>query len=243
MFSDELIASIDEEQSSFWRKLDPIDSNFSSEITKFSSLIKAPDNLQKKLEFVGLIEDKENISEIQKNLKPGQIVVSKMGEVWRWDGYVSKGKQNNSTKAILDQLKNRRIKQLSVEEKQWNDISIKANQRIEELNSREGSLVNELSNLQSVPEDVSSEKIKIQKLIDENKSSYEKIAEQLRQTEQNANEINKKLKLEEIKLNELREERIRTEGQINTINESIKLLSTQVKERLSIELDELYNIG
>ena len=73
-------------------------------------------------------------------------------------------------------------------------------------------------------------------MIDENKNSYEQIAEQLRQTEQNSNEINKKLKLEEIKLNELREERIRTEGQINTINEAIKLLSTQVKERLSVDL-------
>ena len=219
------------------------DSSFNSEITKFSSLIKAPDNLKKKLEFVGLIENKENILEIQKNLKPGQILVSKLGEIWRWDGYVSKGKQNNSTKAILEQLKNRRIKQLSAEEKQWNDISAKANQRIKELNSRQSSLIGELSNLQSVPEDVSSEKLKIQKLIDENKNSYEQIAEQLRQTEQNSNEINKKLKLEEIKLNELREERIRTEGQINTINEAIKLLSTQVKERLSIELEELYNIG
>ena len=219
------------------------DSSFNSEITKFSSLIKAPDNLKKKLEFVGLIENKENILEIQKNLKPGQILVSKLGEIWRWDGYVSKGKQNNSTKAILEQLKNRRIKQLSAEEKQWNDISAKANQRIEELNSRQSSLIGELSNLQSVPEDVSSEKLKIQKLIDENKNSYEQIAEQLRQTEQNSNEINKKLKLEEIKLNELREERIRTEGQINTINEAIKLLSTQVKERLNIELEELYNIG
>ena len=143
----------------------------------------------------------------------------------------------------MEQLKNRRIKQLSAEEKQWNDISAKANQRIEELNSRQNTLINELSNLQSVPEDVSSEKLKIQKLIDENKNSYEQIAEQLRQTEQNSNEINKKLKLEEIKLNELREERIRTEGQINTINEAIKLLSTQVKERLSVDLEELYNIG
>ncbi len=243
VFSDELIASIDEEQSSFWRKLSIEDSIFSSEIVKFSSLIKAPDNLKKKLEFVGLIENKENILEIQKNLKSGQIIVSRLGEIWRWDGYVSKGKQNNSTKAILDQLKNRRIKQLSAEEKQWNDISIKAKQRIDELNSRENSLITELSNLQSVPEDVSVEKIKIQKMINENKNSYEIIANELRQTEQSANEINKKLKLEEIKLNELREERIRTEGEINTINEAIKLLSTQVRERLSIELDELFNIA
>ncbi len=243
VFSDELIASIDQEQSSYWRKLDTENSNFSTEITKFSSLIKAPDNLKKKLEFVGLVENKENILEIQENLKPGQIVVSRLGEIWRWDGYISKGKQNNSTKAILDQLKNRRIKQLSSEEKQWNDISVKASQRIEELNTRENSLEKELSNLRLVPEDVSSEKIKIQQMIDENKNSYEEIADKLRKTEQNANEINKKLKLEEIKLNELREERIRTEGQINTINEAIKLLSTQVKERLNVELNDLYNVG
>ncbi len=243
VFSDELIASIDEEQISFWRKLDPVSSEFSSDIIKFSSIIKAPDNLKKKLEFIGLVENKENILEIQKNLKPGQVIVSKLGEIWRWDGYVSKGKQNNSTRAILDQLKNRRIKQLSMEEKQWNDISTKANQRIEELNSREKSLIDELSSLRSVPDNVSNKKAEIQKMIEDNKIIYEKIANELRGTEQSANEINKKLKLEEIKLNELREERIRTEGQINTINESIKLLSTQVKERLNIVLEDLYNLG
>ncbi len=243
VFSDELIASIDEMQTSYWRKLEVAPSEFSHEIKKFSSIINAPDNLKKKLEFIGLIENKENVLDIQKTLKPGQILVSKLGEVWRWDGFISKGKQNNSTKAILDQLKNRRIKQLSTEEKQWKDISEKANQRIEELNSREKTLEEELSNLKLVPDDVSNEKINLQKKINENKNVYDKIAEQLRQTELNASEINKKLKLEEIKLNELREERIRTEGQINTINEAIKLLSTQVKERLNAELDDLFNIG
>ena len=58
---DELIASIDEEQSIFWRKLDVEDSSFNPEIAKFSSLIKAPDNLKKKLEFVGLIENKGSL--------------------------------------------------------------------------------------------------------------------------------------------------------------------------------------
>ena len=40
VFSDELIASVDEEQSSFWRKLNVVDSNFSEDIVKFSSIIK-----------------------------------------------------------------------------------------------------------------------------------------------------------------------------------------------------------
>ncbi len=243
VFSDELIASIDEEQSSYWRNLEKVESIFNDEIIKFSKLIKAPENLKKKLEFIGLIENKDNVLNLQKNLKPGQIIVSKIGEIWRWDGFVSKGKQNNSTKAILDQLKNRRIKQLSNEEKQWNDISIKANQRIEELDSREKTLVKELANLKSIPENVSNEKIKIQKMINDNKNIYENIANQLKETEQKTNEINKKLKLEEVKLNEIREERIRIEGQINTLNEAIKLLTTQVKERLNVSLEELYDLG
>ena len=50
---------------------------------------------------------------LQENLLPGQILVSLEGEIWRWDGYVSKGKQNASTKAVLEQLKNRRLKQLN----------------------------------------------------------------------------------------------------------------------------------
>ncbi len=240
VFSDELIASIDEEQPNFWRKLDIENSSFSEEVTKLSKLIKSPENLNKKLEFIGLLENNSNALNLQKNLKPGQILVSKSGEVWRWDGYVSKGKQNNSTKAILEQLKNRRIKQLSIEEKQWNDISVKANQRIDELNSREKNLIEELSHFKSIPNNITNEKDKIQNIIKENKNIYEKIANQLREAENNSNEVNKKLKLEEVKLNEYREERIRTEGLINTINESIKLLSTQVKERLGISLDNLY---
>ena len=47
VFSDELIASIDEEQTSFWRKLELENSSFNENIVKFSSLIKAPDSLKK----------------------------------------------------------------------------------------------------------------------------------------------------------------------------------------------------
>ena len=243
VFSDELIASIDDNESNHWRNLEVEESIFDENIIKFSSIIKAPENLRKKLEFVGFIENNLNVLDIQNRLKPGQILVNKSGEVWRWDGYISKGKQNNSTKAVLDQLKNRRIKQLSAEEKQWNDISSKAKQRIDELKIRQKNSIQELDELKNVPDNILVEKLKLQKLIDENKKSYEKIAKKLREKEGFSNDINKKLKLEEVKLNEYREERIRIEGTINTINESIKLLSTQVKERLNIELDDLITLG
>jgi len=244
VFSDELIASINEEQASHWRILSH-DNNttFPENIKKFSNLIKGPENLKKKLDFIGLIDDKSNILTLQDNLLPGQVLVSLEGEIWRWDGYVSKGKQNSSTKAVLEQLKNRRLKQLSKEEKQWMDISKKAQQRLEELKEREIKLNNDLLELRSMPNTISSEKTRLQKLIDDNKKEYGMIANELQQQEQAANEINKKLKLEEVRLNELREEKIRLEGAVDTINETIKQLGTQVRERLGIELSGLFDLA
>ena len=244
VFSDELIASINEEQASHWRVLTyNQDSVFPEGITKFSNLIKAPENLKKKLDFVGLIKEKSSVLNLQENLLPGQILVSLEGEIWRWDGYVSKGKQNSSTKAVLEQLKNRRLKQLTKEEQQWMDISSKAQQRLDELKDREVKLHQDLEELRSMPNTISTEKTRLQSLINDNKQEYDKIAGELQQQEQAANEINKKLKLEEVKLTELREEKIRLEGSVETINETIRQLSSQVKERIGIELSGLFDLA
>jgi len=244
VFSDELIASINVEQSNHWRILTcENNSEFPDSIKKFSDFIKAPENLKKKLEFIGLIDDTSRALNIQEKLTPGQVLVSLTGQIWRWDGYVSSGKQNSSTKAVLEQLKNRRLKQLSKEEKQWIDISSKAQQRIDELKGRESKLNNELIELRTMPNTISSEKSRLHKLIEENKIEYKKISTDLTEKEQAANEINKKLKLEEVKLNDLREEKIRIEGTIETINETIKQMSSQVKERLGVELAGLFDVA
>jgi len=244
VFSDELMASINEEQSSYWRTLDTINvPSFPENIKTFSNLIKAPDNIKKRLGYIGLIDNKENILELQNNLSDGQILVSNLGEIWRWDGYISKGKQSSSTKAVLEQLKNRRLKQLSAEEQKWKEIMNTAQKRIDELKERESSLLVELKTMESMPDNISSEKSRLQDLIIKNKESYDTIATKLRTTEQEANEVNKKLKLEEVKLNELREEKIRIEGVLETIKETIHQLTDQVRERLSIGMNQLYDIA
>jgi len=244
VFSDELMASINEEQSSYWRTLDTINvPSFPENIKTFSNLIKAPDNIKKRLGYIGLIDNKENILELQNSLSDGQILVSNLGEIWRWDGYISKGKQSSSTKAVLEQLKNRRLKQLSAEEQKWQEIMNTAQKRIDELKERESSLLVELKTMESMPDNISSEKSRLQDLIIKNKESYDAIATRLRTTEQEANEVNKKLKLEEVKLNELREEKIRIEGVLETIKETIHQLTDQVRERLSIGMNQLYDIA
>ena len=245
VFSDELMASINEEQSSYWKILNAkkYKSVFPENVIPFSSIIKAPDNLKKRLDFIGLIESKENIHELQNNLSDGQVLVSKTGEIWRWDGFTSKGKENASIKTILEQLKNRRLKQLSAEEKKWLDIMTTAQKRIDELHERQQTLKKELEKMRSMPENISLEKKNLVNLINENKKEHELISKKLQEEEKQANEINKKLKLEEVKLNELREEKIRIEGIIGTIAETIKQLTDQVKERLGIALDGLFDLA
>ena len=244
VFSDELMASISDKHSSFWRTLQSNNqSSFPEGIIPFSTIVKAPDNLKKRLEYIGFIQNKENINDLQNNLSDGQILVSELGEIWRWDGFTSKGKQSTSTKAVLEQLKNRRLKQLSAEEKQWQDIMITAQKRIDELHERKKTLNNDLLEMESMPKNISSEKTRLQNLITENKITYDKVAAKLRDTEQQANEINKKLKLEEVRLNELREEKIRIEGVIGTLNETIHQLTDQVRERLSIKMEALFEVA
>ena len=246
VFSDELLASINEEQSSYWKYLEydkNIVSTFPDNIISFSKLIKAPDNIKKRLAYIGLIKNKENVLDLQKELKDGQILVSEVGEIWRWDGFVSKGKQSSSSKAILEQLQNRRLKQLTTEQIKWQEIMNTANKRIEEIKEREDYLKQELKTMRTMPENISDEKIRLKDLISKNKSSYDSITSKLKQTESQANEINKKLKIEEIKLNDLREENIRIDGTISTFKETINQLTEQVRERLSIKMEQLYEIA
>ncbi len=245
IFADELMASINEKQSSFWKILSNKNykSVFPKEIVPLSSLIKAPENLKKRLDFIGLIKDKKNIETLQNNLSDGQILVSELGEIWRWDGFTSKGKQNASTKAVLEQLKNRRLKQLSIEEKSWQEIKNTAQNRIKELIDRQNNLKKDLTKMQTMPKNISFEKQRLNKLIQSNKKEYENIISNLQNTERLANEKNKKLKLEEVRLNELREEKIKIEGIMAKHDETIKQLTEQVKERLAVSLEELYELA
>ena len=64
------------------------DPSLPSSLTPLSQLVKAPAQLARKLAQVGVVEGEAG-SELQKLLHPGQIIVSKSGEIWRWDGYVA----------------------------------------------------------------------------------------------------------------------------------------------------------
>ena len=245
VFGDDLIASIDENQPIYWKKM-PITKDFPrfpENILPLVNLIKAPENLQKKLSFVGLVKDKTNIDNIHKSLKDGQILVSEIGEIWRWDGFTSNGKQNAAMKSVVEQLKNRRIKELLKEEVSWHDIMTKAKERVEELEKRKDDINKDIEMLLIKPEKISAEKNRLSILLSKKKDDKEKSNNNLIASEKKANEINKELILQEVKLSDIREEKIRFEGIIATHNETLKQIAERIKDQLRCKPEDLIEIG
>ena len=68
--------------------------------TPFSTFIAQSDVLKQALSGVSLIEDIQDVKHAQKQLKPGQALVSKEGMLWRWDGLVRKGPASNEAERI-----------------------------------------------------------------------------------------------------------------------------------------------
>ncbi|EFO34428.1 chromosome segregation protein SMC [Roseibium sp. TrichSKD4] len=56
-------------------------------VQALSEVVEAPSKLARRLAQIGLV-DKETGAELQKQLKPGQRLVSRDGDLWRWDGFV-----------------------------------------------------------------------------------------------------------------------------------------------------------
>ena len=72
-----------------WRDLpafDPIPA-LPAGATPLASLIRFPSALARAVSQVGLVEDNAAGDALQSALAPGQMLVSRQGAVWRWDGY------------------------------------------------------------------------------------------------------------------------------------------------------------
>lgn len=86
---EELTSAADRDAARHWRELAPFNPapKLPSNVTPLASLVQAPPALGRVLSQTGLV-DQDAIGEgLQAGLAPGQVLVSREGAVWRWDGY------------------------------------------------------------------------------------------------------------------------------------------------------------
>jgi chromosome segregation protein len=85
---DDLNAASDEAAPVHWRVTASGDEDpgLPAEATPLSQFVTAPRALERRLKQIGVV-DRSHGKALQARLKPGQRLVSKEGDLWRWDGY------------------------------------------------------------------------------------------------------------------------------------------------------------
>jgi len=85
---DSLDAPLDEAAPAHWRDLGPVDSTvpLPSGISSLAEFVTAPAALARRLLMTGVVAEDVGTG-LQVALAPGQRLVSKRGDLWRWDGY------------------------------------------------------------------------------------------------------------------------------------------------------------
>jgi chromosome segregation protein len=84
---DDLDAPLDEAAPHHWRNLGDIElSPLPAGAVPLSHFVEAPPALARRLAFTGIVSPEAG-AQTQKELKPGQRLVTQRGDLWRWDGF------------------------------------------------------------------------------------------------------------------------------------------------------------
>ena len=87
---DDLDVPIDEAAPVHWRKLPPLDDThpLPAGATPLAEVVDAPRSLTRRLLHTGIVA-RDQGPRLQAELAPGQRLVSREGDLWRWDGYTA----------------------------------------------------------------------------------------------------------------------------------------------------------
>jgi len=121
---EELTSALDPDADRHWRELPPLANipPLPPEATTFGEMVAAPAALARSLTQIGLVEDVRVALNCQADLAPGQVLVSRDGAVWRWDGYTIKA--GTPTPAAVRLRQRNRLARLR-------DLLLEANQNVE----------------------------------------------------------------------------------------------------------------
>lgn len=99
---DDLDASLNSETPRHWREADCRAGELPGGCIPLSDHVQAPPALKARLESVGIVK-REKAESAAARLKPGQRLVTVEGDLWRWDGLVSRADAPSPAAARLEQ--------------------------------------------------------------------------------------------------------------------------------------------
>jgi len=99
---DDLDAALDAKAPSYWGGRDASAPVWPAGATPLAPLIKAPAALAARLAFTALVSRQDG-PRLQKDLPPGARLVSREGDLWRWDGFTARSEAPKPAAVRLEQ--------------------------------------------------------------------------------------------------------------------------------------------
>ncbi|NHK28726.1 chromosome segregation protein SMC [Parvularcula flava] len=123
---DDLNAALDEEAASHWSKAgaEPLSSApLPPEAEALAALVTAPPALTRRLKAIGVI-DAADAPEAVAKLQPGQRLVSRAGDLWRWDGFVQRAEAKTAAAIRLEHRNRLEVLNADIDEAEERLIAI-----------------------------------------------------------------------------------------------------------------------
>ena len=243
IFGKELLASLDKDEVFYWSEniVEEVNSSFDFPCIVASEIIKAPDRISNKLKNVAIIEDLSKGYEFHKNLKPGQAIVDKEGNLWRWDGLFVSSSYEANISSILSELKEKRLNDLKKQILEWERISEITVQKINDLNDRIKTAKEELDISQNNPGDIDSKRQFLLNKIKELEEEKKLFDNELQEKENLLEQLSKELRNKEQNFSVVKEDLIRKESEISNFNNNLQQLINSCREKINVDLLNLEN--
>ncbi|MDX2223151.1 MAG: chromosome segregation protein SMC [Rhodospirillaceae bacterium] len=102
---DDLTAAGDDDAPMRWMFLPPFaePQPLPAGVRALNAVVSAPDRLGRRLSQVGIVADAAQGQDLQRQLTPGQRLVTAAGDLWRWDGYFAAAGAPSAAAARLTQ--------------------------------------------------------------------------------------------------------------------------------------------
>ena len=238
IFGKELLASLDKDEVFYWSEniVEEVKSSFDFPCIVASEIIKAPDRISNKLKNVAIIEDLSKGYEFHKNLKPGQAIVDKEGNLWRWDGLFVSSSYEANISSILSELKEKRLNDLKKQILEWERISEITVQKINDLNDRIKTAKEELDISQNNPGDIDSKRQFLLNKIQELEEEKKLFDNELQEKENLLEQLSKELRNKEQNFSVVKEDLIRKESEISNFNNNLQQLINLCREKINVDL-------
>ncbi len=243
IFGKELLASLEPDDIYYWREHLEENAtkkfNFNCELAL--NVIKAPKQVNNKLENVAIVSTKKEGTENHSKINIGQAIVDLEGNLWRWDGLFISSSYEADISTILSELKEKRLNDLKKQIIEWERILEVTNQKTEDLNKRIKTAKEELEVSENNPGDIDSKRQfllnKINQLDDEKKLFDNVLQEQ----ENLLEKLSKELRSKEQNYSVVKEELIRKESEISNFSNNLAQLTQSCREKINVDLLNLEN--